>query len=133
MCVRAEEIAMAKLGVGVGEEFPIGEPPRKTPEETEQERAQRRRHWRQHHVLGLITRIAAIALIVSLIVWMFVPHGHVAVADGPRDFYHYGHHYFFPFPLLLILLFVLAWRGFVRHGHRHWHRHGPRHDHHGEA
>jgi hypothetical protein len=116
---------MAKFGIGVGEEFPVDEPPARNPSENEADYAVRRRYWRQHFYLHLATRLAFIALIVAFIVWMFIPHAAVPLADGAQGYYGYRHHYFFPFPLLLILLFVLAMRAM---GHRRWHHHHHWHD-----
>src|ERR1700704_2397222 len=65
---------MAKFGIGVGEEFPVDEPPNPPPPDNDEERG-RRRHWRLHHWLHLLTRVAVLALIVSAIVWLFrAPH-----------------------------------------------------------
>ena len=120
---------MAKFGIGVGEEFPINEPPGRGPSESEADYAERRRHWRRHYWLHVATtRIAVIALIVAFIVWMFIPQPMPVLPDGARGYYGYRHH-FFPFPLLMILLFALAWRALAHrrwhHHHHHW-DHGPR-------
>ena len=113
---------MAKFSVGVGEEFPVDEPPSQKPNpESEAAWAERRRYWRRHHILSVATRIAVIALIVALIVWLFIPHPYYAGAYAPGG-YPYHRHFFFPFfPLLLIFLFAFAWRrgGCYRRGH--WH------------
>ena len=118
---------MAKFGIGVGEEFPVNEPPARNASESDADYAERRRYWRQHHYLHLATRLAVVALIVSFIVWMFIPHPPMPMPmpAGMHGPYGFHHHFFFPFPLLLIVLFVLAWRGF---GRRHWHHHHHRHD-----
>jgi len=108
---------MAKFGIGVCEEFPVDEPPRRSPSETDADYAERRRYWRQHYWLHVATRIAVIALIVAFIVWMFIPHPVAPIPAGANGFHR---HFFFPFPLLMILLFVLAWRAL---GHRRWHHH----------
>jgi hypothetical protein len=117
---------MAKFGIGVGEEFPVDDPPPRSPNESDADRAERRRYWRQHHYLHLATRLAVIALIVAFIVWMFIPHATYTVPAGAPRYYR---HFFFPFPLLLILLFVLAWRalGHRRGHHHHHHLHDERH------
>ena len=115
---------MAKFGIGVGEEFPVDEPPPRNPAESDADYAERRRYWRQHYYLHLATRLAVIALIVAFIVWMFIPPPMVTVPDGAHAYYGY-HRHFFPFPLLFILLFVLAWRAI---GHRRWHHHHHWHD-----
>jgi hypothetical protein len=118
---------MTKIGVGVGEEFPVDEPPPSQPDpEREADREARRRHWRQHHYLYIATRIAVIALIVAFIVWMFVPHAAVVSANAAGG-YPYQRHFFFPFfPLLLIFLFAFAWRRRgCSYGRHHW-RDGPR-------
>jgi len=116
---------MAKFGIGVGEEFPVNEPPARNASESDADYAERRRYGRHHHYLHLATRLAVVALIVSFIVWMFIPHPPMPMPAGMHGPYGFHHHFFFPFPLLLIVLFVLAWRGF---GRRHWHHHHHRHD-----
>jgi hypothetical protein len=115
---------MSKFGVGVGEDFPVDEPPSPRPE-SEEERAQRLRHRRHHHMLHIATRIAFLALIVAFIVWMFVPHPYTA---GPAGYGPYGYgfhrHVFFPFfPLLLIFVLAMAWRRRCYGPYRHWHEH----------
>jgi hypothetical protein len=115
---------MAKFGIGVGEEFPVDEPPARNPSENDADWAERRRYWRQHYYLHLATRLAVIALIVAFIVWMFIPHATYTVPAGTPAYYGFHRHFFFPFPLLLILLFVLAMRAMGRrrwHHHHHWH------------
>ena len=115
---------MAKFGIGVGEEFPVNEPPARGPSESEADYAERRRYWRQHYWLHVATRVAVIALIVAFIVWMFIPHPMPVIPEGARGYYGYRHH-FFPFPLLMILLFALAWRALA---HRRWHHHHHHYD-----
>ena len=120
---------MAKFGIGVGEEFPVDEPPNPPPLDGDEEH-KRRRHWRLHHWLHLLTRVAVLALIVSAIVWLFrAPHFYPYAADAVRP---YPHHFFFPFfPILLIVLLIAFARR--RHGcygmRRHWHHHEHRGDH----
>jgi hypothetical protein len=119
---------MAKFGIGVGEEFPVDEPPNPPPPDDDEER-RRRRHWRWHFVLHLLTRVALLALIISAIVWLFrAPHFYPYAADA---FHPYPYHFFFPiFPVLLIVLLIAFAR---RHRgcygmRRHWH-HEHRGDH----
>lgn len=121
---------MAKFGIGVGEEFPVDEPPARNPSESDADYAERRHYWRRHYYLHLATRLAVIALIIAFIVWMFVPHPTYTVPAGAPAYYGY-HHHFFPFPLLMILLFALAWRALAHrrgHHHHHWHDGRPGHD-----
>jgi cytochrome b subunit of formate dehydrogenase len=121
---------MTKIGIGVGEEFPVDEAAPPVPPENDDERRERRRRWRRHRILHLVTRVALIALIVSGIAWLLRP-GFYTGPVGPYAFHPYTHHFFFPFfPILLIvLLFALVRR---RHGcygmHRHWHDHEHRGD-----
>ena len=121
---------MSKIGIGVGEEFPVEDaktPPTPPPEEPENDDGERR-HWRRHRWLHILTRIAFIGLVIAAIVWMFTPNyflpGPYAQVP-PYRFYPYPHFFFFPFfPILLIALFAFAWRrrGCYRsHYHRHWH------------
>ena len=115
---------MTKFGIGVGEEFPVEEPPPGRPDpEREAALAARDRYRRQHHYLHVATRIAVIALLVAFIVWMFVPHPYIT-APGAVGGYGFHRHFFFPFfPLLLILLFAFAWRrrAGCHYRYRHWH------------
>src|SRR3981081_1067961 len=117
---------MAKFGIGVGEEFPVDEPPNPPIPDDDDER-RRRHHWRLHHWLHLLTRVAVIALIISAIVWLFrAPHFYPYAADAVRP---YPHHFFFPFfPILLIVLLIAFER--PRHAHHrmrhHWHPHRNR-------
>ncbi len=114
---------MAKYGIGVGEEFPVDEPPQRQPTpESEEMLAERRRRMKHHHILHVATRLAVIALIVSFIVWMFMPHPIAIGAAAPAG-YAFHRHFFFPFfPLLLIFVLAMAWRrrGCHRHSY-HWH------------
>ena len=114
---------MTKIGVGVGEEFPVDEPPPPKPDpERDAALEARERYWRRHHYLHVATRVAFIALIAALIVWMFVAPLYVAPIAASGAVHH--PHFFFPFfPLLLILLFAFAWRrrAGCHYGHHHWH------------
>ena len=103
---------MAKIGVGVGEEFPVNEPPPHPPDpDRDAVLEARRRYWRSRHYLHIATRVAIIALIAAFIVWLFLPHADVAPPNAANAYPYYRHFFFFPFfPLILILLFALAWR-----------------------
>ena len=93
---------MSKIGIGVGEEFPVEDaktpptPPQEEPENDDGER----RHWRRHRWLHILTRVAFIALVIAAIVWMFTPNyflpGPYAQVP-PYRFYPYPHFFFFPF------------------------------------
>lgn len=128
---------MSKIGVGVGEEFPVDDakvPPTPPPGGNDGNEPERR-YWRRRFFLHLLTRIAFIALVIAAIVWMFSPHyfypGPYAHLP-PFGYYPYSHHFFFPlFPILLIAFFAFAWRRRGCYGyHRHWggHRRGHYHD-----
>src|SRR5256885_2138761 len=124
---------MSKIGIGVGEEFPVDDaktPPPPPPEESEGDDGQRR-YWRRHHWLHILTRVALIAFVIAAIVWMFTPHyffpGPYAGVP-PYRFYPYPHFFFFPFfPILLVAFFAFAWRrrGCYRHHHHHDSRDEP--------
>jgi hypothetical protein len=123
---------MAKLGIGVGEEFPVEEAGPPSPPTPEDE-GRRRRRWRRFYFLGLLTRLAVIALIVSALVWLFRPRAQFYPDPYllPYGFYPYPHHFFFPFfPLLLVgLLIAILLRRRSCYGPRYWHDrhhwHGP--------
>ena len=123
---------MTKIGIGVGEEFPVDNatPSNPPPPDDEEERKRRRRHWRWHLFLHLLTRVALIALIVSAIVWMFRPQGFYPGPYAADALHPYPHHFFFPFfpVLLIVLLIVFALRRHHHGMHRHWH-HEHRGDH----
>jgi len=97
---------MAKFGIGVGEEFPAGEPSPDAPPP-----GHRHRHSGWHIALHIAARLAVIALVIGAAVWLF--HGF----GGP---YPDGHRYgFFPFfPLLVIVLLIFALRRGRHCGHR---------------
>lgn len=111
---------MAKFGIGVGEDFPAGDPP---PDPTQSDPPHRRRGW--HIALHIALRLALIALVIGAAVWLF--HGFGGPYAGPH---RYG---FFPlFPLLLVVLLIFAlrrrhycgygWRMRYLHDEmRHWH------------
>ena len=122
---------MSKIGIGVGEEFPVedAKTPPAPPPGGPGGGGREHRHGRWHGSLHILTRVAFLALVIAAIVWMFTPHysfqGPYAQLP-PRGFYPYPHHFFFfPFfPILLIALFAFAWRrrGCHRyHHHHHWH------------
>jgi hypothetical protein len=115
---------MTKIGIGVGEEFPVDEPPPPPPPPTDEERNRRERHWRWHRRLHIATRVAFLALIVAAIFWMFGGN-HYAATDAAGAVRPYPHHFFFPFfPIFLLLLFAFAWRRRGCYGGRsHWHHH----------
>jgi hypothetical protein len=124
---------MTKIGIGVGEEFPVDDAttPPAPPTGHSNDDDGRRRHWRRRFLLHILTRVAFIALVVAAIVWMFSPHyfypGPYANLPG---YYPRPHHFFFfpLFPILLIGFFALAWRRGGCHGHhRHWHGERPAH------
>jgi hypothetical protein len=92
---------MAKFGIGVGEEFPAGEP---SPEPPPPDRPHRRGGW--HIALHIALRLAVIALVIGAAVWLFQGFG----SPYPGQ-YRYG---FFPlFSLLAIVLLIFA----LRRGH----------------
>jgi uncharacterized membrane protein len=118
---------MAKFGVGVGEEFPVDEPPQGEPNPRNSERSC---GWHRHdhggrfgwlHVtLHVLFRLAIIALVIAAAWALFRPHN---FAYAPYGFYPYHHHFFFPFfPVLLIALVFFFARRHWRH-HHHWHDH----------
>ena len=118
---------MSKIGIGVGEDFPVQDATPGDPDGNDAER----HHCRRRYVLHVLTRIVLIGLIIAAIFWMFSPHyfhGGPYASLAPYRYHPYPHHFFFPFfPLLLIALFAFAWRrrGCYRHHH---HRHdGRRH------
>ena len=121
---------MAKFGIGVGEEFPVDDASPRNPQPPRKDDSEERRRRRRWHVVHLLTRFVFLALIVSLIVWLFVPHGHMHDYlghdyFGHDSFYPYHHHFFlFPwFPILLIVfLFAFARRRHGCYGPYHWHR-----------
>ena len=106
---------MSKLGVGVGEEFPAGEPPANLPDPE----PRRRRFW-WPFALHVLVRLAFVALVIGLIAFAF--HGFGApYAYGPYAGWH--GHFFFPFfPLLLLvfLIFALRRHHYCGYGHRMW-------------
>jgi hypothetical protein len=124
---------MAKIGVGVGEEFPVddAQPPKSPPpgEPPPREPWHHRGGW--HFALHVLARVALIALLIGGIAWLFSGHGFHGYAYGPYAFhpmYHRG--FFFPFfPVLLIVLLVgFAFRrhhyygpGCYGYGMRRWH------------
>jgi len=111
---------MPKLGIGVGEEFPVGDPPPNAPEP---ERRHRRSGW--HFAFHILLKVAAIALVIGLIGWMF--YGFGGAWHGPYAYYPGWHgHFFFPFfPLLLVLLLIFTFRRRHYYGYgcemRRWH------------
>ena len=128
---------MSKIGIGIGEEFPVDDakaPPNPPGHPDGNEPG--RRHWRGHFILHVLARVVLIALVIAAIVWMFSPHyfypgpyAHVP----PYGYYPYAHHFFFfPFfPLLLIALFAFAWRRgrcYGYHRYRDDHRRGHYHE-----
>ncbi len=116
---------MSKVGIGVGEEFPLGDPP---PDTSEPERPHRHAGW--HLALNIALRLALLALIIAGIVWMFTGFG---VHPGYAP-YGYHRHFFFPFfPLLLVLLLIFAFRRRHYYGYCHFRRwHDELHRGHGE-
>lgn len=114
---------MAKFGIGVGEEFPAGEP---TPDLLSPDHPHRHGGWRV--ALHIAFRLAVIALVIGAAVALF--HGFGGPYPGPYGYHRYG---FFPFfPLLVIVLLILAlrrghycghgWRMRYRYDEmRHWH------------
>jgi hypothetical protein len=101
---------MPKLGIGVGEEFPVGDPPAVEPEP---ERPHRPSGW--HIAFHILVRVAAIALVIGLFAWAF--HGF-----GAPYAYQPGvhRHFFFPFfPVLLIVLLIFAFRRRHYYGYRY--------------
>ena len=125
---------MSKIGVGVGEEFPVEDPPPPSPPPSEEVRQRMERHWRWHRWLHIATRIAFPALIVAAIVWMFTGP-HYVPTGAAADIRPYPYHFFF-FPFFPILFFVLLFAlfrrrgcyggwGYWHHHHHHYHhRHG---------
>jgi len=122
---------MAKIGVGVGEEFPVDEANKAEPPPE----GGGPRHacgwgggWGRlgwvHFTLFVLLRLAIIALVVGAAWSLFHPY---PFAYGPYGYRPYPHHFFFPFfPVLLIALFaVFLLRRGHRHRWRHWHD-GPR-------
>ena len=109
---------MSKVGIGVGEEFPLGDPP---PDPPEPERRYRHGGW--HVALHIGLRIALIALVIAVIAWMFTGFGAYA-GHGPYAYYPGWHrHFFFPFfPLFLVLLLIFAFRRRHYYGYCHFRR-----------
>jgi hypothetical protein len=117
---------MAKLGVGVGEEFPVDEAaPREPASETTGAERHCGRGWHRHrhggwHFAGhVLFRLAILALLIGWVLSFFDPHDR----DHLHGFYPYPHHFFFPV-LGIALFLAFAWRHRSWH-HRHWHD-GPR-------
>jgi hypothetical protein len=132
---------MAKLGVGVGEEFPVDEaaPKEPAPESTGSDsggsdsggsgrcggghwHGRGPSHWHSHgrwHFAGhVLFRLAILALLIGGALSFFGRH-----FDGPHGFAPYPHHHFFFFPFFWIALIValVFWRGHWRRRHWHWH------------
>ena len=117
---------MAKVGVGVGEEFPVEEagPSGSASDPNGSKRHCGRGghghgHGRWHFAGHVLFRLAILALLIGAVLSFFGRHYDHASLHG---FYPYPHHFFFPFfPVLLIgLLLALLWRRGRWH-HRHWH------------
>ena len=104
---------MAKFGIGVGEEFPAGEP---SPETPPPERRHRHSGW--HIALHIAARLAVVALVIGAAVWLF--HGFGGPYPGPYAGYHrYGFFPFFPLLLIVLLIFALRRRHHCGHGWRY--------------
>jgi len=93
---------MAKFGIGVGEEFPAGEPSPDSP--LPPDRPHRRGGW--HIALHIALRLAVIALVIGAAVWLFQGFG------GPYPS-QYGYGFFPLFSLFVIVLLIFA----LRRGH----------------
>jgi len=127
---------MAKLGVGVGEEFPVDEAAPKEPTQETNESQSRcgggghwhgPGHWHGHgrwHFAGhVLFRLAILGLLIGGALSFFGRHyDH----DSFHAIYPYPHHFFFPFFWIALLVALVFWRS--RWHHRHWH-HGHGHDH----
>jgi hypothetical protein len=118
---------MSKIGIGVGEEFPVNDAkgPPTAPTGAPEGGNWGRRYWRRRRfLLHVLTRIAFVALVISAMVWMFYPAPYAQLP--PYGYYPYHRHFwFFPFfPIFLIAFFAFAWRrqGCYAH-HHHWHDH----------
>jgi hypothetical protein len=117
---------MAKLGVGVGEEFPVDEAAPKDPSQTNESEPHCGRGWGHHHgrwhfAGHVLFRLAIVGLLIAGVMSFFVRHD---IHDGFHGFHPYPHHFFFPFLAIALLAVLVFRRG--RH-HRHWH-HGHAHN-----
>ena len=108
---------MSKFGIGVGEEFPAGDPP---PNNLEPIRPHRHNAW--HFAFHITARVAFLALLIGALFWAFHSFG------GPYPAAARWHAHFFPFfpiLLLLVLLFVGRRRHYLGYGcgygRRRWH------------
>jgi|HubBroStandDraft_2_1064218.scaffolds.fasta_scaffold299385_2 hypothetical protein len=117
---------MSKYGIGVGEEFPVDEPPNSPPEKVDETR-KRSRSRRRYRFFHLLTRIALITLVISAIACLFGPHyyypgSYAPYRSYPYPYYSYPHHFFFPFfsLLLIAILIAFAWRC-GSYSRRRWH------------
>ena len=120
---------MSKLGVGVGEEFPVEDARPNEPPPPPADDEERRRRWRRFRFFHFLAHLALIGLVVAGIVWLFRPRTYLYPDPYllPYGFYPYPHHFFFPFfpVLFVVLLLALFWRRRGCHvRYRHWH--GPR-------
>ena len=123
---------MSKIGVGVGEEFPVQDPPPPLPPPSDDERRRMERHWRWRRWLHVATRVAFLVLVLAAIVWMFTGSHYAVPGTAAGAVRPYAHHFLFPFfPIFLLLLFAFAWRRGCG-WRRGWHRHHYHHHHYGE-
>src|SRR5579872_2075089 len=99
---------MAKFGIGVGEEFPAGEP---SPDSHSPDRLHLHSRW--HLALHMALRLAVIALVIGAAVWLF--HGFGGPYAGPHRF---GFFPFIPLFLIALLIFALRRRHYCGHGWR---------------
>lgn len=99
---------MAKFGIGVGEEFPAGDP---SPDRLPPDHRHRRGGW--HITLHIALRLAVIALVIGAFVWLF--HGFGGPYAGPH---RYGFFPFFPLLIIVLLIFALRRRHYCGHGWR---------------
>jgi hypothetical protein len=125
---------MTKIGVGVGEEFPVEEPPKADASQTETAgprgphacgwNGTSRRHGWVHVTLSVLLKLAIIGFVAAAAVSLFTAH---RFADGAYGYYPYPHHFFFPFfPILFLVLILFAFRRDPYWRHRHWHDHWHR-------
>ena len=116
---------MAKLDVGVGEEFPVDEAkPREPATETNEPERGCGRGWHGHHhgrwhfIGHVLFRLAILGLLIGGVMSFFRWHD---MHDSLHAVYPYPHHFFAPLFWIVLLIALVFWRGHWHH--RHWHDH----------
>jgi hypothetical protein len=120
---------MTKLGVGVGEEFPVDDAKmREAPSQEDGAQTYCGRGWHGHHHgrwhfgWHVLFRLAILGLLIGGVMSFFGWHD---LHDPIHAAYPYPHHFFAPVFWIVLLVALVFWRG-AWHRH-HWHDH-PRGD-----